>query len=352
VIAQAKQKTSAKDPLPVTLSLISQHSPTPVPNSRYLTAVHSPTLSTTIPLASFNSLNKENKLAVRICPLSMTKWQTKKNGQHPAAKTPLTTTTNKDRVNGANKEGDDGNQVDPPIHLEPGSLQLPPPVFSPHLCRTLTQKHKQDCIDIDVSDDLFLCIFIVELELTFVKKAHSSADATRPQTKKNQTNDETNSCSIDNSDEHAHTSPRSPQFGTLLLLKSTMAQNNSMSHPHSSHPIPVGPMAIEEDTNGEVTVGLTHPSSPCILFKPTTESDDSDDEITIGLDSTHHPPVNHHTPFEPMIDTDDGIIGSLPNTVGLSHESQQNKPPFSIVPVHYMSGQHCHQGHKQKEKRY
>ncbi|KAF9507053.1 hypothetical protein BS47DRAFT_1398919 [Hydnum rufescens UP504] len=158
-----------------------------------------------------------------------------------------------------------------------------------------------------------------------------------PQTKKNQTDGETDSRSIDNSDEHMHTSPRSPQFGALSLLKSTMPQNDSTSHPHSSRPIPLGPMAIEEDTNGKVTVGLTRPSRPHILFEPTTDSDtdDRNDELTIGLDSTYHPPVNHCIPFDPMTDTDDGIVGCLPNTAGLSHESQQDEPPFSIVHVHY-----------------
>ncbi|KAF9510605.1 hypothetical protein BS47DRAFT_1395812 [Hydnum rufescens UP504] len=131
-----------------------------------------------------------------------------------------------------------------------------------------------------------------------------------------------NSRSIDNSDEHVHTSPRSPQFGALSLLKSTMPQNDSTSHPHSSCPIPLGPMAIEEDTNGEVTVSLTRPSRPHILFEPTTDSDtdDRNDELTIGLDSTYHPPVNHRIPFDPTTDTDDGI---------------QDEPPFSIVHVHY-----------------
>ncbi|KAF9509323.1 hypothetical protein BS47DRAFT_1396951 [Hydnum rufescens UP504] len=245
VIAQAKQKTSAKVPSPVALSSISQHSPTPVPNSRSLTAICSPTLSATIPLVSFDA---SNKLALGIRPLSVTKWQTKKKDN-------ILLSTHRQQQQ----------------QIKTGSL--PPPVFSPHLHRTLTQKRKQDRID------------------TY---AHSSTDATRPQTKKNRTDGETDSRSIDNSDEHMHTSPRSPQFGALSLLKSTMPQNDSMSHPHSSRPIPLGPMAIEEDTNGEVTVGLTHPSRPHILFEPTTDSDtdDRNDELTIGLDSTYHPPVN------------------------------------------------------------
>ncbi|KAF9509076.1 hypothetical protein BS47DRAFT_1365530 [Hydnum rufescens UP504] len=226
-------------------------------------------------------------------------------------------TTNKDRVDGANEEGDDENQADPPIHLEPGSLWLPPPVFSPHLPRTLTQKCKQDHIDMD---------------------AHPAVNATRPQTKKNRTNGETVSHPIDNSDEHLDTLPRSPWFGTLLLPKSTMAQNDSMSHPHSSCPIPLDPTAIEEDTNGKVTVGLTHPLSPCILFESPANGNDSNDEVTIGLGSLYCPPSNRHIPFKPMTDTDDSddaIVGSVPNTVGLSCESQQNEPPFSIIPIHY-----------------
>ncbi|KAF9510604.1 hypothetical protein BS47DRAFT_1395811 [Hydnum rufescens UP504] len=130
VIAQAKRKTSAKVPSPVALSSISQHSPTPVPDSRSLTAIRSPTLSATIPLVSFDASNKS---ALGIRPLSVTKWQTKKKGQHPAVNTLPATTTNKDRVSGANEDGDDGNQVDPPAHLEAWILAAAASSFLPTL---------------------------------------------------------------------------------------------------------------------------------------------------------------------------------------------------------------------------
>jgi hypothetical protein len=206
-----------------------------------------------------------------------------------------------------NEDSDDENQGDHPIPGNTPSSQLPPPVFSPCLCRAFGKKHKQDCMHTDVSNDSFC--FLLYLIRIF-EKVDSSIDVTCPQTKNNQTN---GNIDVNSSSDFLGAPPRSPQFSPLSWPMSPVALSTSKYH------------------------------SPDSILPFDVEVDDKADEVDDEADGNVEADGNAETDDDAEADGNvDGnidnnvseIILSIPDAIGSSSRSQKNKSTLSIIPVH------------------